>query len=125
MVYIMGKKKRRRKNTKVLGKTPEATQPIEIPTLDSEPQSHEQHFDLFPFPMVSLREDYDVYRILITGEKTVIGYFGIFITSGKFNYVIIREKSEINESQLLLFLKNFIKSSGLIPKLNPRIERFS
>lgn len=116
-------KKKRKKNTKVSLKTIEAKQPIEIPVSDSEPHQTKQHFKLLSFPMISLREDYDVYRIL-TGEKTVIGYFGIFITSGKFNYVIIREKSEINEAQLLLFLKNFIKNLGLIPTLNPNIENY-
>ena len=121
----MGKKKRRKKTKEVLKETIEVKQSIEIPILNSETQTQEQHFDLFPFPMISLHEDYDVFRILIEGEKATVGYLGIFIKSGKFNYVIVREKSEINETQLLLFLKNFIKNLGLIPMLNPRIERFS
>ena len=119
----MSRKKRRRKNTKVLGKTPEATQPIEIPTLDSEPQSHEQHFDLFPFPMISLHEDYNVYRIVMEGEKTVVGYFGVF-KSGIFNYIVVREKKEIDEALLLRFLKNVIRDSDLTPMLNPHMKEY-
>lgn len=121
----MSKKKRRKKNTKVLKETIESKQPIEISISDSKPQTQEQHFELLSFPMISLHEDYNVYRIVIKGEKTIVGYLGIFIQSGKFNYVIVREKSEINEAQLLLFLKNSIRNSGLTPMLNPRIERFS
>ena len=120
----MGKKKRRKKTKEVLKETIEVKQSIEIPVLNSEPPSQEQHFDLFPFPMISLHEDYDVFRIVIAGKKTVVGYLGIFIKSGKFNYVVVREKSEINEAQLLLFLKNFIKNLGLIPTLNPNIENY-
>ena len=120
----MGKKKRRKKTKEVLKKTIEVKQSIEIPVLNSGPQSQEQHFELFPFPLISLHEDYDVYHIVIEGEKTTVGYLGIFIKSGKFNYVIVREKSEINETQLLLFLKNFIKNLGLIPMLNPHMEKF-
>ena len=118
----MSRKKKRRKNAKVLKETIEL-KPIEIPVSDSEPQT-KQHFELSSFPMISLHEDYNVYRIVMEGEKTVIGYFGIFIISGKFNYVIVREKSEINEAQLLLFLKQFIRKLGLTPMLNPRIEKY-
>ena len=120
----MGKKKRRKKTKEVLKETIEFKQSIEIPVLNSEPQSQEQHFDLFPFPKISFYDDYDVYYIAIEGEKAVIGYFGVFIQSGIFNYVIFREISEINEAQLLLFLKNFIKNLGLIPMLNPSIEKY-
>jgi len=119
----MGKKKKRKKNQN-LKETIECRHPIEIPILNSEPQSQEQHFELFPFPLISLHEDYDVYHIVFEGEETTIGYLGIFIKSGKFNYVIVREKSEINETQLLLFLKDFIKNLGLIPMLNPHMEEY-
>ena len=55
----MGKKKRRKKTKEVLKKTVEIKQSIEIPILNSESPSQEQHFELMSFPMVSLREDYD------------------------------------------------------------------
>ncbi len=120
----MGKKKKRKKNTKtkVVRKTIELKQPIGIPVSDSEPQQ-KQHFKLLSFPIISLFEDYNVYRILIAEEKTVIGYFGVF-KSGIFNYVVVREKSEINETHLLRFLKNFIRDSGLTPILNPHMKEY-
>ena len=120
----MGKKKKRKKNTKtkVVRKTIELKQPIGIPVSDSEPHQTKQHFKLLSFPMISLREDYDVYRILI-GEKTVIGYFGVF-KSGIFNYVVVREKNEIDETHLLRFLKNFIRDSGLTQMLNPHMKEY-
>ena len=119
----MGKKKKRKKNTKVLRKTVEVKQPIEIPILYSETQSQKQHFELSSFPVISLYQDYDVYRILIEGEKTTIGYFGVF-KSGIFNYIVVREKNEINETHLLRFLEKFIRNSGLNPKLNPLMKKY-
>ena len=54
----MAKKKKRKRNTKVLGKTLEAKQPIGIPVSNSEPQTQEQHFELFSFPVISLHENF-------------------------------------------------------------------
>ncbi len=119
----MGKKKRRKKTKEVLKKTVEIKQSIEIPILNSESPSQEQHFELMSFPMVSLREDYDVFRIAIAGEKKIVGYFGVF-TSGIFNYVVVREKNEINETLLLRFLKNVIRDSVLTPMLNPHMKEY-
>ena len=119
----MGKKKKRKKNTKVLRKTVEVKQPIEIPVSDSEPQQTKQHFELSSFPMISLHEDYNVYRIVMEGEKTVVGYFGVF-KSGIFNYIVVREKKEIDEALLLRFLKNVIRDSGLTPMLNPHMKEY-
>ncbi len=75
-----------------------------------------KQFELISFPLISLLEDYKVYRVVVEGET--IGYFGLF-SSGNFNYIVVREKSEINETQLLIFLKSFIKNVGLTPTLNP------
>ena len=82
-----------------------------------------QHFKLFHYPLISLCEDYDVYRIVIEGENKTLGYFGIS-KSGIFNYVIVREKNKIDETHLLLFLKDFISSIGLKPVLNPHVEKY-
>ena len=120
----MAKKKKRKRNTKVLGKTLEAKQPIGIPVSNSEPQTQEQHFELFSFPVISLHEDYDVYRIVIKGEKITVGYFGVF-KSGIFNYIVVREKNEIDEAHLLRFLENFIRDSGLTPMLNPHMKEYN
>ncbi len=119
----MGKKKKRKNYTKteVLRETIELKQSIEIPILN--PQSQKQHFELFSFPMISLHKDYNVYRIVIKGEETTVGYFGVF-KSGIFNYIVVREKDAINETHLLLFLKNFIKNSGLTPILNPHMKEY-
>lgn len=115
-------KKRRKKTITTLTKTVEIK---DIPNPDYELKSQEeQHFELLPFPLISLCEDYNAYRIMIEGEKTTVGYFGLFIKSGKFNYVILGKKSEVNETYLLLFLKNFIKELGLIPVLNPHILKY-
>ena len=115
-------KKRRKKTITTLTKTVEVK---DIPNPDYELKSQEeQHFELLPFPLISLCEDYNAYRIMIEGEKTTVGYFGLFIKSGKFNYVILGEKSEINETYLLLFLKNFINELGLIPTFNPYILKY-
>ena len=117
----MSRKKKRRKNAKVLKETIEL-KPIEIPVSDSEPQT-KQHFELSSFPMISLHEDYNVYRIVMEGEKTVVGYFGVF-KSGIFNYIVVREKKEIDEALLLRFLKNVIRDSDLTPMLNPHMKEY-
>ena len=121
----MAKKKKRKRNTKteVLREAIEAKQPIKIPVSNSEPQTQEQHFELLSFPLVSLHEDYDVFRIVIAGKKTVVGYFGVF-KSGIFNYVVVREKNEFDEALLLRFLKNVIRNSGLTPMLNPHMKEY-
>ncbi len=121
----MAKKKKRKRNakTEVLRKAIEPKQPIKIPVSNSEPQTQEQHFELLSFPLVSLHEDYDVFRIVMEEEKKTVGYFGVF-KSGIFNYVIVREKNGIDETYLLRFLKNFIRDSGLTPMLNPHMKEF-
>lgn len=122
----MAKKKKRKRNTKteVLRKTIEPKQPTKISVSNSEPQTQEQHFKLLSFPMISLHEDYNVYRIVIKGKNITVGYFGVF-KSGIFNYVVVREKNEIDEAHLLRFLKNFIRDSGLTPMLNPHIKEYN
>lgn len=118
---IMAKKKKRSKSTN-LGKTIGVKQPIEIPISVSEPQQ-KQHFELFSLSMISLHEDYKVYRIVTEGEKMTVGYLGVF-NSGIFNYVVVREKNEIDEVLLLRFLKKFIRDSGLTPMLNPHMKEY-
>ena len=117
----MAKKKKRSKSTN-LGKTIGVKQPIENSISVSEPQQ-KQHFELFSLSMISLHEDYKVYRIVTEGEKMTVGYLGVF-NSGIFNYVVVREKNEIDEVLLLRFLKKFIRDSGLTPMLNPHMKEY-
>lgn len=63
-------KKRRKKTITPLAKTVEIK---DIPNPDYELKSQEdQHFELFPFPLVSLYEDYNAYRIVIEGKKQLL-----------------------------------------------------
>lgn len=126
MVSFMGRKRNRKKHNEVIKKPINIGKSMKIPISDSETHSQKnqhQMLSLFPFPSLSWFDDYDVYTINFEGKGT-IGYFGVFLKSGKFNYVVIGDDEEINETNVALFLKSFIKKLGLTPVLNPYMVKY-